>query len=98
MTVILMKRCAWILQKPLKIVFLWIMGLKPVVKNDIQLVRLKMKLYKLFKSILEQDTAPVVVCDMDDIIVYMNPSAIKSYHKDLTGARLRTVIRQKLMK
>ena len=41
-------------------------------------------LNKLFKSILEQDTAPIVVCDMDDIIVYMNPSAIRIYHKDLT--------------
>ena len=48
-----------------------------------------MKLYKLFKSILEQDTAPVVVCDMDDIIVYMNPSAIERYHKDLTGASIK---------
>ena len=48
-----------------------------------------MKLYKLFKSILEQDTAPVVVCDMDDIIVYMNHSAIERYHKDLTGASMK---------
>ncbi len=46
-------------------------------------------LNKLFKSILEQDTAPVVVCDMDDIIVYMNPAAQKSYHKDLTGASIK---------
>ena len=42
-------------------------------------------LNKLFKSILEQDTAPVVVCDMDDIIVYMNPCAVERYHGDLTG-------------
>ena len=48
-----------------------------------------MKLYKLFKSILDQDTAPVVVCDMDDGIVYMNPSAIECYHKDLTGASIK---------
>ncbi len=48
-----------------------------------------MKLYKLFKSILEQDTAPVVVCDMEDIIVYMNRSAINHYHKDLTGASIK---------
>ena len=48
-----------------------------------------MKLYKLFKSILDHDKAPVVVCDMDDIIVYMNPSAIADYHRDLTGANLR---------
>ncbi len=50
---------------------------------------MKIKLYKLFKSILDQDTAPVVVCDMDDIIVYMNPAAQKRYHKDLTGASIK---------
>ncbi len=44
---------------------------------------------KLFKSILEQDRAPVVVCDMDDIIVYMNPSAKKHYHRDLTGNNIK---------
>ena len=48
-----------------------------------------MKLYKLFKSIIDMDSAPVVVCDMCDIIVYMNPSAIESYHKDLTGKNIK---------
>ena len=48
-----------------------------------------MKLYKLFKSVLDQDTAPVVVCDMDDIIVYMNSSAVERYHKDLTGKSIK---------
>ncbi len=48
-----------------------------------------MKLFKLLKSVLEQDTAPVVVCDMDDIIVYMNPCAIKRYHNDLTGRSIK---------
>ena len=48
-----------------------------------------MELYKLFKSILDQDTAPVVVCDLEHIIVYMNPSAIERYHKDLTGASMK---------
>ena len=46
-------------------------------------------LNKLFKSILEQDTAPIVVCNTDDIIVYMNPSAIKRYNKDLTGSNIK---------
>ena len=46
-------------------------------------------LNKLLKSVLDQDTAPVVVCDMDDIIVYMNPSAIERYHKDLTGKSIK---------
>lgn len=44
---------------------------------------------KLFKSILEQDTAPIVVCDLNHIIVYMNPSAIEGYHKDLTGKNVK---------
>ena len=46
-------------------------------------------LNKLLKSVLEQDKAPVVVCDIDDIIVYMNPSAITRYHKDLTGRSIK---------
>ena len=46
-------------------------------------------LNKLLKSVLDQDTAPVVVCDIDDIIVYMNPSAITRYHKDLTGNSIK---------
>ncbi len=46
-------------------------------------------LNKLFRSILEQDTAPIVICDRDDIIVYMNPSAVKRYHKDLTGSNIK---------
>ena len=44
---------------------------------------------KLFKSILEQDMAPVVVCDTDDIIVYMNPSATRRYKGDLTGRSIK---------
>ena len=43
---------------------------------------------QLFKSILEQDKAPIVVCNMTSTIVYMNPSAIRAYHGDLTGRNL----------
>ncbi len=46
-------------------------------------------LNKLFKSIIDQDAAPIVVCDMESVIVYMNPAAIKRYHRDLTGGNLR---------
>ena len=46
-------------------------------------------LNKLLKSVLDQDTAPVVVCDIDDIIAYMNPSAITRYHKNLTGKSIK---------
>lgn len=44
---------------------------------------------KLLKSVLDQDLAPVVVCDMDDIIVYMNPSSLSHYHKDLSGSNIK---------
>ena len=46
-------------------------------------------LFQLFKSILEQDPAPVVVCDLNDIVVYMNPSAIARYRADLTGSSVK---------
>ena len=44
---------------------------------------------QLFKSILEQDKAPIVVCDMDSTVVYMNPSAIARYKRDLTGKSVK---------
>ena len=44
---------------------------------------------ELFKSVLDQDRAPVVICDLQSTIVYMNPAAIKRYRKDLTGKNLK---------
>ncbi|MGN0707989.1 MAG: PAS domain-containing protein [Faecalibacterium sp.] len=40
-----------------------------------------MDLNPLFKSVLEQDTAAVVLCAPDHTIVYMNPAAQRSYAK-----------------
>lgn len=48
-----------------------------------------MLLNKLIKSVLEQDKAPIVICDLEHKIVYMNPVAIERYHKDLTGLSLK---------
>ena len=45
---------------------------------------------ELFKSILEQDTAPVVVCDLQSTVVYMNPAAIRRYHTDLTEKNVKS--------
>ena len=42
-----------------------------------------------YKSIIDQDTAPIVVCDLDSTILYMNPASIKRYHGDLTGKSLK---------
>ena len=44
----------------------------------------------LFKSILQQDTAPIVVCDLQSTVVYMNPAAIKRYRTDLTGKNVKS--------
>ena len=43
----------------------------------------------LLKSIVDQDRAAIVVCDMDSTIVYMNPAAVMRYHRDLTGQSLK---------
>ena len=45
---------------------------------------------QLFKSILEQDRAPIVVCDMQSTVVYMNPSATARYRRDLTGKSVKS--------
>ena len=47
-------------------------------------------LEQLFKSILEQDKAPVVVCDMQSTVLDMNPAAIARYHVDLTGRSVKS--------
>ncbi len=39
----------------------------------------------LLKYVLDADTAPVVVCDTEHKVVYMNPASIRRYHTDLTG-------------
>ena len=48
-----------------------------------------MELSKFFKSVLEQDTAPVVICDLEHTVVYMNPASVSRYHTDLTGKSLK---------
>lgn len=40
-----------------------------------------MELAPFFKSVLEQDRSPVVLCDIDHTVVYMNPAAGARYEK-----------------
>lgn len=40
-----------------------------------------MELTPFFKSVLDQDTAPVVLCDLCHTILYMNPVAVARYAK-----------------
>jgi hypothetical protein len=48
-----------------------------------------MELSKYFKSVLEQDTTAIVICNLEHEIIYMNPFAIERYSKrggaDLIG-------------
>ena len=45
---------------------------------------------ELLISVMEQDSAPVVICDLNSVIVYMNSAAKIRYHADLTGKSLKT--------
>ena len=45
-------------------------------------------MYNFFKGVIDNDRAAVVICDVNHTIVYMNKSAVKRYHKDLTGSSL----------
>ena len=38
-----------------------------------------MDLNEFFRSVLEQDPAPIVLCALDHTIVYLNPAAAKRY-------------------
>ena len=38
-----------------------------------------MDLTPFFQSVLEQDRAPVVLCDLEHTILYMNPAAVARY-------------------
>lgn len=40
-----------------------------------------MELSIYFKSIIEQDRCAVVICDLENEIIYMNPAAIERYEK-----------------
>lgn len=44
---------------------------------------------QLFRSVLEQDKAPIVICDMQSIVVYMNPAAITRYKCDLVRKSIK---------
>ena len=38
-------------------------------------------LNEFFKSIIDQDTAPIVICNLNNERIYMNPSAVKRYKR-----------------
>ncbi len=40
-----------------------------------------MKCYEYFKSIIDQDICPVVICNIEHEIIYINPAAAERYAK-----------------
>lgn len=38
-------------------------------------------LHTMFQSVIDQDRAAVVLCNLAHEIVYMNPAAVKNYEK-----------------
>lgn len=48
-----------------------------------------MNLDQFFKGIIDSDEKAIVICDLNHIIIYMNPAAVKNYEKrggaDLVG-------------
>ncbi|MBO5913404.1 MAG: hypothetical protein J6Q76_08035, partial [Clostridia bacterium] len=48
-----------------------------------------MELKAFFKSVIDSDKAPVVICDLEHTVVCMNPSAISRYKIDLTGKSIK---------
>ncbi len=51
-------------------------------KETLKTERMKMTNISIFfKSIIDQDQASVVICDLNHTIIYMNPASIKNYAK-----------------
>ena len=48
-----------------------------------------MDLCLFFKSVIDSDKAPIVICDLNHTVVYMNQSAISRYHMDITGKSIK---------
>ena len=40
-----------------------------------------MDLTSFYKSVIDQDSAPIVICNLEHIIIYLNPAAIAIYAK-----------------
>lgn len=49
-----------------------------------------MELSLFFKSIIDQDPAPVVICNLEHTVVYMNPASIAHYSTDITGKSIKS--------
>jgi len=44
---------------------------------------------KMMKSLIDQEQVPVLLCDTECNVLYVNPAALKEYHRDLTGKNIK---------
>lgn len=43
-----------------------------------------------FKSVIDSDKAPVVICDLEHTVVYMNPASVAHYHTNIIGKSIKS--------
>lgn len=48
-----------------------------------------MELSKYFKGMVDNDTDHVIICDLDNTVIYLNKMAEKRYGKDLLGKNIK---------
>ena len=48
-------------------------------------------LNEMFQSVIDQDRASVVICNLEHEIVYMNPAAVENYSKWGGSCRKKSV-------
>lgn len=48
-----------------------------------------MNLNSFFKSVIDQDPSPIVICNLEHTVVYMNLASVSRYHTDLTGKSIK---------
>ena len=48
-----------------------------------------MKINSFFKSVIDSDKAPIVICDLENTVVYMNPASIARSKVDITGKSIK---------
>lgn len=41
------------------------------------------------KSVIDSDVAPIVICDLEHTVRYMNPASIRRYKVDITGKSIK---------
>lgn len=48
-----------------------------------------MKITDYFKSVIDIDNAPIVICNLEHTVVYMNPASIAGYKVNIVGKSIK---------